>query len=102
MIHLQIISRTGKQNNLQVLIRKAISERRIKSFSTSQVKGGVKITHKKYPGAIKLTPSDGLLLATIMCKNRSKEFQLLETFVGRLAYHFAEEVSAVNIQLPPG
>lgn len=100
MIHLQIISRTGRQNNLQVLIRKAISEGRIRSFATSQVKGGVKITHKKHPGTIKLKPSDGLLLATIICKNRSKEFQLLETFVGRLAYHFAAEISAVNIQLP--
>ncbi len=75
-----------------------LSDGRIRSFATSQVKGGLKITHKKHPGTIKLTPSDGLLLATIMCKNLSKEFQLLETFVGRLAYHFAKEVGIKDVK----
>ncbi len=96
MIHTQLVSRNGE--NLQSLIRSAISEGRIKSFETAKVVGGVRITHKKHPGAINLYKSKGPLSATISCTNPNKEWQLLEAFVGRLAYHFSSEIAAINIQ----
>lgn len=100
MIHLQIHSREGQ--NLQSLIRGAISEGNIVSFETIQVKGGLKIKHKKHLGTVALEQTAGPLLATVVCKNRSKEWQVLEAFIGRLAYHFKNEISAINIQLEPG
>jgi uncharacterized membrane-anchored protein YjiN (DUF445 family) len=99
MIHIQVVSRD--RENLQTLIRAAIAEGSIKSFEVSRVKGGLTIRHKKHIGEIRLSKTTGPLLATIICKNRAKEFALLETFVGRLAYHFKNEISGINIQLEP-
>ena len=96
MIHLQIVERSD--NNLQRLIRSAIRSGKITSFETAKVVGGLKITHKKYLGAINITPAKGLLLADVTCKNPDKEWQLLEAFVGRLAYHFSDEIAAINMQ----
>ena len=96
MIHIQLVSRDGQ--NLQTLIRTAISEGHIKSFETVKVKGGVTITHKKFIGKITLQPTKGPLVATLLCKNRQKEWQLLETFVGRLVYHFRNQIAGINIQ----
>jgi len=96
MIHAQLISRNGE--NLQSLIRSAITNGQIKSFQIAKVAGGLRITHKKHPGTINLSKSSGPLLAAISCTNPGREWQLLEAFVGRLAYHFAEELAAINIQ----
>jgi hypothetical protein len=96
MIHAQLISRNGE--NLQTLIRSAIANGQIQSSETAKVAGGVCIRQKKHPGAINLTKTEGPLLATITCTNPSREWQLSEAFVGRLAYHFPTEISAVNIQ----
>jgi hypothetical protein len=96
MIHTQLISRNGE--NLQKLIREAIANGKIKSLQVAKVVGGLRITHKKFPGAINLKKTNGPLLASISCTNPTKEWQLLETFVGRLAYHFPKELSAINIQ----
>ena len=96
MIHTQLISRNGQ--DLQILIRSAIVGGQIKSFETAKVKGGLRITHKKHPGTINFSRTKGPLCATISCTNPSKEWQLLEAFIGRLAYHFSNELSAVNVQ----
>jgi sulfite reductase beta subunit-like hemoprotein len=96
MIHLQIVDRGN--SNFQRLIRTAIASGKITSFETAKVKGGLKITHKKYLGAIHITPAKGLLLADVTCKNAKKEWQLLEAFVGRLAYHFTYQIAAINMQ----
>ena len=98
MIQLQIISRANE--NLQSLIRVAIADGQIRSFVSAKVVGGMKITHKKHPGVISLSNAKGVLLASISCTNPSTEWQLLETFVGRIAYHFSKKVSALNIQFP--
>jgi hypothetical protein len=99
MIHLQMVSREGA--NLQSLVRSAINDGQIKSFAIARVKGGLVIKHKKHIGEISLDQTSGPLLATLKCKNRTKEWQLLEAFVGRLAYHFKNDISAVNIQFEP-
>lgn len=99
MIHVQVVSRN--RENLQAMIRAAIADGSIKSFEVARVKGGVTIRHKKHIGEIRLSKTVGPLLATIICKNRVKEFALLEAFVGRLAYHFKNEISGINIQLEP-
>lgn len=96
MIHVQLISRAGA--NLQTLIRNAIAEGQIKAFETTKVVGGLRISHKKHPGFINIEKSKGPLIATITCTNPEKEWQLLETFVGRVAYHFSSEVAAINVQ----
>jgi hypothetical protein len=97
MFHVQVVSRN--EENLQTLIREAIADGRIRSLQTDKVKGGLRITHKRFLGAITLQRTRGPLLATVACKNKSKEWQLLEAFVGRLAYHFREEIAAINIQM---
>jgi hypothetical protein len=96
MIRIQLVSR--EQENLQSLIRTAISEGRIKSFQISKVVGGLKITHKKHPGTIRISTTHGVVAAAISCTNPTKEWQLLEAFVGRVAYHFRSEAFAINIQ----
>ena len=97
MVHMQVLGRDGA--NLQAAIKKAISDGAIKSFEVAQVKGGFKIKHKKHLGEIRFTKTPGPLLASLVCKNRSKEWQLLEAFVGRLAYHFKNDIASINIQL---
>jgi hypothetical protein len=99
MIHVQLINREGA--NLQPLIRRAIAEGQITSFETAKGVGGLRISHKKHPGFINIEQSKGPLLATITCTNPEKEWQLLEAFVGRVAYHFSNEVASINIQLEP-
>src|SRR6266568_5160757 len=96
MIHTQLISRNGE--NVQSLIRSAITNGQIKSFQVAKVAGGLRITHKKHPGTINLSKSSGPLLAAISCTNPAREWQLLEAFVGRLAYHFPKQLAAINIQ----
>lgn len=97
MVHVQIIPRDGA--NLQTLIRQAIADERIRSFSVSQVRGGLRIKHKKHLGEIRFTKSKGPCIATVICKNSSKEWQVLEAFVGRMAYHFRNEIAAINLQM---
>jgi hypothetical protein len=101
MIHIQVISRQGE--NLQSLIRAAIADGRIRSFSVSRVKGGLRLQHRSndIKGEVRLAKSAGPLLVTLVSKNRSKEFRILEAFIGRLAYHFKNEISSINIQLEP-
>lgn len=99
MIHLQLVSRNG--DNLRSLIRQAINDEKIKSFEVAQVKGGLRIKHKKHLGEIRIARTRVPLVATLVCKNRSKEWQLLEAFVGRLSYHFKNEIAAINIQMEP-
>lgn len=99
MIHIQVVSRTGE--NLQSLIRSAIGDGRIRAFTVAQVKGGLRLQHPKFKGELRLTRTRGPLLVTLISKNRSKEFQLLETFIGRLTYHFKNEIASINIQLEP-
>src|SRR5436190_10431069 len=95
-IHLQIVRRADA--NLQSLIRAAIASDKIRSFEVAQVKGGLKITHTRHLGSISMTRKKGLLIATVACNNRAREWQLLQAFVGRLAYHFSNEIAAINIQ----
>lgn len=98
MINIQIIG--DGDIKPQTLIRNAITEGRIRAFSIVKVKGGLKITHKNktYPGSINLTQTPGPLVATVMCKNKDKEWQLLKAFIGVLAYNFRSDIAAINIQ----
>jgi hypothetical protein len=99
MIHIQAVSRDGQ--NLQSKLKSLIREGSIKSFEVAQVKGGLKIKHKKYQGSVSLEHRSGLLLATLSCKQKGKEWQLLEAFVGRLSYHCRAEIGSINIQIVP-
>jgi hypothetical protein len=96
MIQLQAIGKDGTR--LKPLIRTAIQDRQIKSFQITQVKGGLRIQHAKYPGTINFSQKKNVLFATLNCRNKQKEWQLLETFIGRLTYHFKDDILAINIQ----
>jgi hypothetical protein len=96
MICLQISGRNGTK--LKALVRAAIENDQIKSFDVARVKGGLKIQHAKYPGSITLLQNAIILFAEVRCNNQDREWQLLESFVGRLAYHFKDEMAAINIQ----
>jgi len=41
------------------------------------------------------------LVGSITCRNREREWQLLEAQIGRLGYHFRPELAGINIQLGP-
>ena len=99
MIHLQLVPRDGA--NLKSLIRQAIANDKIRSFTVSQIQGGLRIKHKKHVGDIQFKQSKRPFLATLICKNRTKEWQLLEALIGRLAYHFPNEMAGINIQFEP-
>ena len=99
MVHLQIVGRTG--SNMTTEIRTAIAEQRIRSFEITQVRGGVRLKHKRHPGEIRLQQSegDGPLLVTVRCRPVNQEWQLLSAFIGRLTDHFKDQISSINIQL---
>lgn len=99
MLHVQITTQKG--TNIQALIREAIADGSIKSFEVKRVKGGLRIIHKRYQGQILLTKTRGPILATVIVKNRDKEWQIFEAFLGRLAYHFKNEILGINIQFEP-
>jgi hypothetical protein len=102
MVHLQLVSRNGE--NIATLLRTAIGDGSIKSFEIARVVGGLRIRHKRHLGELHFSKTRGPrgpLLVTLVCYNRAKEWQLLEAFIGRLAYHFKTEITAVNIQFEP-
>ncbi len=99
MVHLQLISRAGE--DLRAVIREAIEEGHIKSFEIARIRGGLRIQHKKFQGEIRFEPTDGPLLVTVRCRDRTKEWQLLSAFLGRVADHFKDEVIAINMQFEP-
>jgi len=101
MVHLQIVGRTT--SNLTTEIRTAIAEERIRSFEVTQVRGGVRLRHKRHPGEIRLQQSEGEgpLLVTVRCRPTNQEWQLLSAFIGRLTDHFTDQISSINIQLEP-
>ena len=80
-------------------IRTAINGGQIRSFQIDRVRGGLQISHKKYLGIIKFQRTPGPLVATIQCKNRKREWQIFEAFMGRIADHFTDQIAAVNIQM---
>ena len=96
MIHMQVIGKEG--SIIKSLFRTAIHGKKIKSFKVVQVKGGMKIEHAKFMGSIKFIQKKNILFATLLCNNKSKEWQILEAFIGRLTYHFKDRIAAINIQ----
>jgi hypothetical protein len=102
MVHLQLVSRNGE--NIAMLVRAAIGNGSIKSFEIARVVGGLRIRHKTHLGELhfsKTRAPRAPLLVTLVCHNRTKEWQLLQAFVGRLSYHFKTEIASVNIQFEP-
>ena len=97
MVHLQLISRDAA--DIGALVRSAIEEERIKSFEIARIRGGLRIRHKKFRGEVRFARSEGPVLVTVRSPDRSKEWQLLEAFIGRLTYHFAGAIAGINIQL---
>jgi hypothetical protein len=96
MIQLQVIGKDGKR--LKTLIRTAIQDGQIKSFQITRVKGGLRIQHAKFSGRIDFSQKKNVLFATIYCNINGLESRLLETFIGRLTYHFQDDILAINIQ----
>jgi hypothetical protein len=93
MMYITATSSDGSQ--LQTLLREAIRDGHVRSFTVSQVKGGLKVKHKKFPGAI-------LFEKQLSCKDRGQEWKLLETLVGRLVYHFRDHIENITLRLNSG
>jgi hypothetical protein len=101
MMYITATSSDGSQ--LQTLLREAIRDGHVRSFTVSQVKGGLKVKHKKFPGAILFEKQrDGSLSAKVSCKDRGQEWKLLETLVGRLVYHFRDHIENITLRLNSG
>lgn len=96
MIQVQVICKENE--NLKSLIRAGIQGGTIKAFQIRKVQGGLQIQHKKFLGGISIKQIENVLVAILRCKNKTKEWQLLESFVGRLAYHFQVKIASINIQ----
>lgn len=96
MIQVQVICK--EKEKLKSLIRTGIQEGTIKAFQIKKVQGGLQIQHKKFLGSISIKQIANVLVAILRCKNKTKEWQLLESFIGRLAYHFQENIASINIQ----
>jgi len=97
MVHLQLIGRDAA--DIGALVRSAIEEERIKSFEIARIRGGLRIRHKKFRGEVRFARTEGPVMVTVRSPDRSKEWQLLEAFIGRLTYHFASAIAGINIQL---
>ena len=97
MVHLQLIGRDAA--DIGALVRSAIEEERIKSFEIARIRGGLRIRHKKFRGEVRFARTEGPVMVTVRSPDRSKEWQLLEAFIGRLTYHFANAIAGINIQL---
>lgn len=96
MIQVQVICK--ERENMKSLIRTAIQDGTIKAFQIKKVQGGLQIQHKKFLGGISIKQIENVFIAIIRCKNKAKEWQILESFVGRLAYHYQEQIASLNIQ----
>jgi hypothetical protein len=51
--------------------------------------------------AFALSRARHILQADVGCKNPAKEWQLLEAFVGQLAQHFSDQITAINMEFDP-
>ena len=96
MIQVQIICK--EHENLKKLVRASIQGGTIKAFLIKKIQGGLQIQHRKYLGVITINQIENALIAVLRCNNKTKEWQLLESFVGRLSYHFQEKIASINIQ----
>jgi hypothetical protein len=101
MMYITATSSDGSQ--LQTLLREAIRDGHVRSFQVAQVQGGLKVKHKKHPGFILFEKQrDGSLSAKVSCKDKSQEWKLLEAFVGRLVYHFRDQIESITLRLTSG
>jgi hypothetical protein len=101
MMYVSATSADGSQ--LQTLLREAIRDGDVRSFQVAQVKGGLRVKHKKHPGVIIFEKQhDGSLWAKVSCKDKDQEWKLLEAFVGRLVYHFRDQIGEIILRLNSG
>lgn len=101
MMYITATSNNGQQ--LQTLLREAIRDGHVRSFYVDQVRGGLKVKHKKHPGVITFEKHrDGTLSAKVKCGDKDKEWKLLEAFVGRLVYHFRDDIADITLRLTSG
>lgn len=100
MYHLQIITReTGDHTDVQAAVLAAIREGRMVSFEIDRVRGGVRLRHRKFRGDVRFLKTAGPLMITVRSPEPAGEWQLLDAFIGRIVYHFADSIRAINIQL---
>ena len=100
MYHLQIITReTGDHADVQAAVLAAIREGRMVSFEIDRVRGGVRLKHRKFKGDVRFLKTAGPLMITVRSPDPAGEWQLLDAFIGRIVYHFADSIRGINIQL---
>ena len=100
MYHLQIITReAGDHADVQAAVLAAIREGRMVSFEIDRVRGGVRLRHRKFKGDVRFLKTAGPLMITVRSPDPAGEWQLLDAFIGRIVYHFADSIRAINIQL---
>jgi hypothetical protein len=94
MYHLQIITREAV--DVQAEVMSAIRDERMRSFEIDRIRGGLVLRHKKFRGDVRFLKTPGPLMITVRGPD---EWQLLDAFIGRLVYHFADTIRGINIQL---
>ncbi|HSA54146.1 MAG TPA: hypothetical protein VLE53_00515 [Gemmatimonadaceae bacterium] len=100
MYHLQIITReTGDHADVQAAVLAAIREGRMVSFEIDRVRGGVRLRHRKFKGDVRFLKTEGPLMITVRSPDPAGEWQLLDAFIGRIVYHFADSIRGINIPL---
>jgi hypothetical protein len=101
MIRVQITERPGA--DLFATLRRAMRGGTLRTFSLER--RGSRVVHQRYPGWMNWSHTQGAITCEILSpRKREGEWQLLSSFVGRLADKFADRVESIHIQLtpPPG
>ena len=99
MVHLQVLSRTDAK--LDTVIRAAIADKSIKSFEVVQVKGGLRIRHKNAWAKCGSPKFQVLFSPRWFARTAARNGNCSKRLVGRLNYHFKNEIAAINIQFEP-
>ena len=100
MIRVQILERPG--TDLYATLKRAMRSGTLRTFSLA--KRGSRVVHQRYPGWMNWSHAQGAITCEILSpRKREGEWQLLSSFVGRLADKFADRVESIHIQLssPP-
>jgi len=97
MIRLEIIERRGA--HLHKALVGAMRKGDLRTFSVKD--RGRTVTHVRYPGRMKWSSSEGVIVGDLRGPHSSENpWQLLGALLGRLAHKYADRIANVSLQFP--
>jgi len=93
----QAVPRVDAEDSLKTLLKQKERELRGGTTAFRRKREGVWV-HAKHRGTIKWdTVAGGVLLAEIRASGETKDWQLIQSFVGYLDRHLGEELESISI-----